>query len=162
MSSYPGIFDTKCVSDKKIECLSTGYCNQDIPNKDYHLTKNEETLKEEQIKKMNINSLDNDKIMYVHPYNPALTYKSCKKGSYDTPKQILNNNYLLDEPHTSHTWSNQSGYGHIIIGSFDSCSNVHTKVHPYNRLDPLPFPHNGIVDEKLSPWNTNNVVTKRN
>ena len=177
MSSYPGVFDTKCVSDKKIECLSTDYCSQDLPNKDFNLTESKDfnltenknfnmtnshqKSDEEAIKKMNVHSLDNNKLIDVHPYNPALTYKSCKKGSYDTPREILNNNYLTDELHTSHTWSNQRGYGHITVGTFDSCSNIHTKIHPYNRIDPLPVPHNGIVDDQFSPWNTNNVITKR-
>ena len=176
MSSYPAIFNVKCLSDKKINCPSTSlkkYCDLDnftneITNSDHGSESNQDSNQiidqnyKLNLAKTNINRVDEDDLNEFHPYNPALTYKSCKKGDYKTPIEILNNNHVLEEPKSSHSWSNQRGYGHITIGNFDTCSNIHSKVHPYNRIEPLPLPHKGIVDTMYSPWNTNKIDIKRN
>ena len=165
MSSFPNVFDTKCLSDKKIECSSTGFCNLELPNNDYFLKNNVKKntdISNNNIDKLNANSLDHEKLNEVFPFNPSMTYKSCKKGIYQTPREILNDNILIEDPKSSHSWSNQRGYGHITIGTFDTCSNIHSKVHPYNRIAPLPMPYDGISDKSFSAWNTNKVSVERN
>lgn len=55
----------------------------------------------------------------------------------DSPTKIIQDNGVNFPLKNNHSWSNSRGYGNIVVGTFDSCNNVHGRVHPYNRLPKL-------------------------
>ena len=65
---------------------------------------------------------------------------------YDTPKRVIQNNLIDFKPVDNHSWSNQRGYGNILVATVDNQNNVKGSVHPYHRLQPLKQPYDGPAD----------------
>jgi hypothetical protein len=53
------------------------------------------------------------------------------------PGCVIQDNKVQFDLKNNHSWSNSRGYGHIVIGTYDSCSNIHGRIHPWNRIRPL-------------------------
>tara|TARA_Y100000389_G_scaffold79344_2_gene76093 strand:+ start:2884 stop:3222 length:339 start_codon:yes stop_codon:yes gene_type:complete len=56
---------------------------------------------------------------------------------YGTSNRVIQDNNVQFELQNNHSWSNSRGYGNLVIGTFDSCNNIHGRVHPWNRIRPL-------------------------
>ena len=141
MSEYPGIFNKKCMSKQDIKCNSHDLCN------------------------LNINTVGSDKnIINIDKTdrNGLSPFNNNTKCGYKSPslEYVVSDNNVINIPRSSHSWSNQRGYGNIVVGSFDTCSNIYSKVHPYNRIPPLSIPTETNVDTNMA-WNVNKVKVNR-
>ena len=50
------------------------------------------------------------------------------------PSNVIQDNTVNFDLKNNHSWSNSRGYGNVVVGTYDSCSNIHGKVHPWNRF----------------------------
>ncbi len=66
------------------------------------------------------------------------TSKTTHQQESSLPSKVIQDNSVNFPLKNNHSWSNSRGYGNIVIGTFDSCNNMHGRIHPYNRLDKLP------------------------
>jgi len=120
-SNYPEAYNQNCNINEQIPCKnSNNFCKKTSTKFIYNKNKS--------IPKTN--------------YNPNPNYyknsdKKCKK--YKRPVVVLNNDNVVKYTSTnSHSWSNQRGYGNIVIASNDTCNNIHGTVNPWNRI-PLEY-----------------------
>ena len=72
---------------------------------------------------------------------------------YFAPKNIIQDNHVDYNITNSHTWSNARYYGNIVIGTNDTCNNIHGRVHPYNRIPALYNEYEGRLENPA--WNNN-------
>ena len=54
---------------------------------------------------------------------------------HSVPSNVIQDNTVRFDLKNNHSWSNSRGYGNVIVGTYDSCSNIHGKVHPWNRFN---------------------------
>ena len=55
-------------------------------------------------------------------------------------------NNSVDYPLKSyHSWTNQRGYGNIVIASNDCKNNIYGAIYPWNRIPPLQSPFDTFV-----------------
>lgn len=57
--------------------------------------------------------------------------------SHGAPKCVIQDNKVQFDLQNNHTWSNSRGYGNVVVGTFDSCSNIHGRIHPWNIIRSL-------------------------
>jgi hypothetical protein len=50
------------------------------------------------------------------------------------PSGVIQDNRVQFDLKNNHSWSNVRGFGNINVGTYDSCNNIHGRVHPYNRI----------------------------
>ena len=50
------------------------------------------------------------------------------------PSKVIQDNTVNFDLKNNHSWSNSRGYGNVVVGTYDSCSNIHGKVHPWHRF----------------------------
>ena len=122
MNKYPNVFNDKCQSKIKVNCPDENMCKLNNYDK---------------LKLQLVNDSSETKKFQLHPYNQSMS--NC---GYKTPElnNIVSENKIDYKLSSNHTWSNQRGYGNIIVGNLDTCNNIHTRVHPYNRIDRLNYP----------------------
>lgn len=76
---------------------------------------------------------------------------NCK--NYNSSLEIINNNVIDFNFDENKSWSNQSGYGNIIIQSNDQCNNLNGRMHHWNRIFQLPKPYSTNVNTRMA-WAT--------
>ena len=74
--------------------------------------------------------------------------------AYGVPERVIQDNEINQKPNWSHSWSNQRGYGNIVVATDDTCNNIHGRVHPWNRIAPLSMPYDGPAVIKKA-WKMN-------
>jgi hypothetical protein len=57
-------------------------------------------------------------------------------------------------PNSYHTWSNQRGYGNIVVATNDSSNAIRGSINPWNRLPPMEKTFDTFVRIE-SAWATN-------
>lgn len=72
------------------------------------------------------------------------TTKTTHSQLMEAPSKVIQDNSVNFSLQNNHSWSNSRGYGNIVIGTYDSCSNIHGRVHPYNRIPKLPSGNNSV------------------
>ena len=147
MSNYPDSFRVNCVGE--LPCNNNKqFC--DVSKKPIIIENNNVVENNNGIK--NNNRIKNNRI------NNTTTTNYCKP--YKAPIRIIQDNKIIETPKSAHSWSNQRSYGNIVIGTHDSCNNVHGRVHPFNRINPLSEPYIGPAVKK-DAWALNKVQIKR-
>ena len=122
MSNYPDSFRINCVGE--LPCNNNKkFC--DVSKKPIIIENNRVVEGEEQ---------------------HSTTTNYCK--NYNPPMRVIQDNKIVEKPKSSHSWSNQRSYGNIVVGSNDTCNNIHGRIHPYNRLFALSEPHIGPAVKK--------------
>ena len=122
-NSYPNVFQKSCV--KKLPCNKPSKCliHNDREKKRIYENDRIHMLRErfDPISKIGVNLKNScdDKI-------------SNKCIPYNQPSKLIKNNKINYSIKNSHSWSNQRGYGNIIVAKSDTCNNIHTKVKSYN------------------------------
>ena len=140
MSNYPDSFRVNCVG--QLPCNNNKrFC--DVSKKPIIIENN--NVVEEENNKMADRS-GNTTTNYCANYNP--------------PMRVIQDNIVVEKPQSAHSWSNQRSYGNIVVGTHDTCNNVHGRVHPYNRLFPLSEPYMGPAVKK-DAWALNKVKINR-
>lgn len=114
MSSYPDAFRLNCVG--KISCNN----NHDICQDDKNINKKLEKRSLEQ---------------------PKLSHQTTHCLPYKAPREVIQDNSVDFKFSNTNTWSNTRGYGNIVIGTSDLQNNIHGRVHPWNRINPLSSPY---------------------
>ena len=105
--------------------------------------------------------IENDKIVseeQAFEKMPGMVRQSTNSHcqAYGHPQNVIQSNEIHEKPQWSHSWSNQRGYGNIVLATNDTCNNVHGRVHPYNRLTALKQPYEGPAVIR-DAWKINNA-----
>jgi len=79
---------------------------------------------------------------------------------YDAPKRVIQNNLVDFKPVNNHSWSNQRGYGNILVATSDNQNNIKASVHPYHRIQPLRQPYDGPADI-YNAWRMSKIKLNR-
>lgn len=95
--------------------------------------------------------LENNRVVPLNSTDKHLTTIHSQPNR--APSNLIQTN-KVDFKTTTPTWSNSRGYGNIVIGTHDTCSNVHGRIVPYNRLPPLQEPYDTNV-EVNDAWDFN-------
>ena len=136
MSNYPESFRVNCVG--KLPCNNNKkFC--DVSKKPIIIENND-------VRENNGRVNDNTTTNYCQ--------------NYAAPINVINDNIVREKPKSAHSWSNQRGHGNIVVGTHDSCNNIHGRVHPFNRIFPLSEPHIGPAVKK-DAWALNKVKINR-
>lgn len=137
MSQYPDSF--------RVNCVGTLPCNNNRQFCDHSkapvVIQNGKVVSEES---------SAEKI--TKPMNNESSTSHCQ--AYGVPERVIQDNEIKEKPKWTHTWSNVRGYGNIVVATNDSCSNVHGRVHPYNRIKALSMPYDGPAVVK-DAWKMN-------
>ena len=126
MSQYPDSF--------RVNCVGTLPCNN---NRKFCDLSNEPVV----IQNGNVVSEENSQNIQKPVKSVNSTTTHCLP--YGAPKRVIQSNEITEKPKWSHSWSNVRGYGNIVVATNDDCTNIHGKVHPYNRIHPLSMPYDG-------------------
>ena len=69
----------------------------------------------------------------------------------DRAPQPSNQTNVWGQPQEAfHSWSNQRGYGNLVVATNDVNHNIVGRVSPWNRLIPLPLPTDTQVDIQMA------------
>tara|TARA_B100001093_G_scaffold346014_1_gene330658 strand:+ start:777 stop:1235 length:459 start_codon:yes stop_codon:yes gene_type:complete len=79
---------------------------------------------------------------------------------YDGPKRVIQNNLIDFKPVNNRSWSNQRGYGNILVATSDNQNNIKGSVHPYHRIQPLRQPYDGPADI-YNAWRMSKIKLNR-
>lgn len=107
-NNYPNSFKENCA--KKMECDNS---SKTCKNSSVYIKKELNKLK-----KSNDNK-NNSKTQCIE---------------YSNPKKEIKENIINFDILSNHTWSNQRGYGNIMLGSNDNCNNLNNKIYNWNRI----------------------------
>ena len=78
---------------------------------------------------------------------------TCKLN--DSCRNKNNSDYKFNK-YSAKKWSNVIGYGNISVNSHDDERNIHTDIHPYNRINKLNKPYN-IKNVNEEAWELNKI-----
>tara|TARA_B100001093_G_C26837431_1_gene1019015 strand:+ start:585 stop:1052 length:468 start_codon:yes stop_codon:yes gene_type:complete len=137
-NSYPDSFRLNCVG--KVPC-NNNFSVCDNTNKPI-VIENDKIVQERG---------RNQTEMRQDDYQQGMVRKGARSTTthclpYDAPKRVIQNNLVDFRPVDNHSWSNQRGYGNILLATADNQNNVKGSVHPYHRLQPLRQPYDGPAD----------------
>ena len=137
MSQYPDSF--------RVNCVGTLPCNNNRKfcdvSKEPVVIQNGNVVSEENSPQVN------------QPINKASsTTTHCL--AYKAPQRVIQDNEVNFKPQWAHSWSNTRGYGNIVVATNDTCNNIHGRVHPWNRIQPLSMPYDGPAVVK-DAWKMN-------
>lgn len=65
----------------------------------------------------------------------------------------IQNNHVDYPLNSYHTWSNQRGYGNIVVGTNDANHNIFGSIYPWNRIPQLQSPYDTFVKIE-NAWST--------
>lgn len=94
-----------------------------------------------------------------NPKCPCASSSSNKKTSqlttthcqaYGAPTNVIQDNTVNWPQENQHTWSNQRGYGNVVISTVDSANNVRGRVSPWNRIPSLVAPIDVSIDPSVA------------
>ena len=68
---------------------------------------------------------------------------------FGPPTNVIQSNIVETADETKHVWTNQRGYGNIVIATIDNKNNVVGSVSPWNRIPSLTYP----TDTNVKPSN---------
>ena len=144
-NNYPSAFNTGCVKNIQCNTISSSCKNtsskfintESLRSKDVKIKKNKRSSKSGS----KIYNSDNSQSLYCLPYS--------------APSNVIDSNLVDFEPTDSHSWSNQRGYGNIVVATYDTCNNIHGKVNPWNRIPKATNPYSSPADIKMA-WAWNN------
>ena len=79
---------------------------------------------------------------------PYFTTTHCQP--FSPIMNIIQDNKVDFSNDTKHNWSNQRGYGNIVVSTADNCNNVVGRVAPYNRIPTLSLPTSSNIDPQYA------------
>lgn len=79
---------------------------------------------------------------------PYFTTAHCQP--FSPIMNIIQDNKVDFTSECKHNWSNQRGYGNIVISTQDNCNNVLGRVAAYNRIPTLSLPTSTNVDPQYA------------
>jgi len=131
MSAYPDSFTTTCIGH--LPCGAMQFC----------------TTRNAPVVVKNGEPVAPSKISYETQTPQCLPNRA--------PCRIIQDNVVDFPAETRHNWSNQRGYGNIVVATnAEQCNNIYGKVYPWNRIPPLSQPTDTQVDTQMA-WSNRNV-----
>ena len=120
--NYPDVFNNSCI--KNVECQThTSNCKK---------------------KKLSTFNVKSTKPKVIS--KPTSHHNQCLNHSKLLNESIVNDNKVDFDTSNNPSWSNQKGYGNIVVGTFDDCSNIHNKYYNWNRIPALTKPYSSPAD----------------
>ena len=74
--------------------------------------------------------------------------RSTSCSAFTPPQNVVQNNKVPVGVVSNKSWSNVRGYGNIVVATHDTESNMHGRLHPWNRINPLSSPYETPVVTK--------------
>ena len=137
-NSYPDSFRLNCVG--KVPC-NNNFSVCDNTNKPVVIENDK--IVPDQRRNQRIEDIQNNQQGMVRRGSRSTTTHCLP---YETPKRVIQNNLVDFKPVDNHSWSNQRGYGNILLATVDNQNNVKGSIHPYHRIQPLRQPYDGPAD----------------
>ena len=135
-NSYPDVFQKNCAGAYWCDTPVKG-CNlsmsKKVSGKKKVVAESENVMSEDSL--VNV-TVDRSSTIHCLPYKP--------------PSKVIGNNTVNFKTVNTHSWSNQRGYGNIVTATNDTCNNIHAKVKPFNRIEPLSAPFFTNADVKMA------------
>jgi hypothetical protein len=151
-NNYPSSFNNNCVKNTSCKTISSS-CGNGVSSKFIKSQLNKIKTNETYNKaKVSNSKFENN---YSNNLKPLKCSQTTHCLEYKAPKEIINDNIVDFDTTNSHSWSNQRGYGNIVMATNDTCNNIRGKVHPWNRIPKLNNPYSSPADIKMA-WDLNN------
>ena len=151
MSSYPHVYTKQCLNI--FSCLTIDKCDMNYISS-VNFSKSKREVENDHLNRSKIDCFkvkDEDVKSDTCDYtNEIIVGKSMNNNCKEKTKMIM------DKKYRSKKWSNVKGYGTINVNSSDDDNNIHTNIHPYNRIEKLDKPYN-IRSVNEEAWNMNKI-----
>ena len=115
-NSYPDSFRLNCVG--KVPC-NNNFSVCDNTNKPVVIENDK--IVPDQRRNQRIEDIQNNQQGMVRRGSRSTTTHCLP---YETPKRVIQNNLVDFKPVDNHSWSNQRGYGNILLATVDNQNNV--------------------------------------
>jgi hypothetical protein len=155
-NSYPDSFRLNCVG--KIPCNNNFNVCENKNNKSPMIIENDQLIDEKKNKNKSYNNISNISNRNITDKAALSTTTHCLP--YSTPNKVIQTNKINFKPTDNKSWSNQRGYGNILVATYDRENNIKGSVHPYHRIYPLKQPYDGPADI-YNAWRMSKIDLKR-